>query len=188
MLQILQAIATHIPHPCWYPCTLLKPVSNAAILACLAVTEIFEIWRSSAISRGPHKVSVKRMRPVFLPFEEVFVYNAKSMPFLQIAYIVSWLLIARPRHSSSSAQTLGTRAWSLKTDGHDLVYTHGSGYLARRPREACKPYHVVAPHVLQQFYSPTELSTSQWREQRYSISRVWPDSTASGATKCGLHE
>lgn len=91
------------------------------------------------------------MRPVSLLFEDVFVYNAKSMPVLQIAYIVSWLLIARPRRSVSSAQTLGTQGWSLKTDGYDLVYTHSSGFPTRQPREAYKPYHVDAAHVLQQF-------------------------------------
>lgn len=91
------------------------------------------------------------MRPVSLPFEGMFDYNAKSTPVLQIAYIVSWLLIARPRRSVSSAQTLGTQGWSLKTDGYDLVYTHGSGFPTRRPREAYKPYHVDAAHVLQRF-------------------------------------
>ena len=37
MLQILQMIATHIPHPCSHPCSSLEPDSNAAILACLAL-------------------------------------------------------------------------------------------------------------------------------------------------------
>jgi hypothetical protein len=32
-LQILQVIATHIPHPCSHPCSLLKPDSNTAVLA-----------------------------------------------------------------------------------------------------------------------------------------------------------
>lgn len=91
------------------------------------------------------------MRPVLSPSEDVFVYNAKSIPFLQIAYIVSWLLIARPRRSVSSAQTLGIQGWSVKTDSYDLVDTNGSGYPTRRPREAYKPYHVDAAHVLQQF-------------------------------------
>ena len=91
------------------------------------------------------------MRPVLSPSEDVFVYNAKSIPFLQIAYIVSWLLIARPRRAVSSAQTLGSQGWSLKTEGCDLVYTHGSGFPTRRPREAYKPYHVDAAHVLQLF-------------------------------------
>lgn len=73
------------------------------------------------------------MRPVPLPQEEVFVYNAKSMPFLQIAYIVSWLLIARPRRLVFSAQTLGIQGWSLKTDSYFLVYsTNGSDFVAYR--------------------------------------------------------
>lgn len=91
------------------------------------------------------------MRPVSLPFEDVFVFNAKSMPVLQIAYIVSWLLIARPRRSVSSAQILGTQGWSMKTDSYDLVYTNASGFPTWRPHEAYKPYHVDAPHMLQQF-------------------------------------
>ena len=73
------------------------------------------------------------MRPVSLPSEEVFVYNAKSMPFSQIAYIVSWLLIARPRRSVFSAQTLGIQGWSLKTDNYFLVYSmNGSDFVAYR--------------------------------------------------------
>ena len=76
------------------------------------------------------------MRPVVLPFEEVFLYTAKSMPFLHIAYIVSWLLIARPRRSVSSAQTLGTQGWSVKTDTHDLEDTNGSEFPTWRPCEA----------------------------------------------------
>lgn len=109
------------------------------------------------------------MRPVSSPSEEVFVYNAKSTPVLQIAYIVSWLLIARPRHSVSSAQTLGTRGWSLKTGGCDLVYTHGSGFATRRPREAYKPYHVDATHALQHFPDRAVNSAMERTDIQYQL-------------------
>jgi hypothetical protein len=92
------------------------------------------------------------MRPVLSPSEDVFVYNAKSIPFLQIAYIVSWLLFARPRLSVSQPKHLAHQAGACRltivardtrtTQNFVCSYTAGLRWFRK------KPDHVEAPHVL----------------------------------------
>lgn len=92
------------------------------------------------------------MRPVLSPSEDVFVYNAKSISFLQIAYIVSWLLFARPRLSVSQPKHLAHQAGACRltivardtrtTQNFVCSYTAGLRWFRK------KPDHVEAPHVL----------------------------------------
>lgn len=74
------------------------------------------------------------------------------MPFLQIACLVSWLLVARPRRSLSQPNTWHTRL-DRRTDNCYPGYSNDSvfvySYMAGLRPFRRKPHHVEAPHVLQ---------------------------------------